>query len=286
MKIVDYDGEHYAILVNKRVLRNANFNAGEDVYVVVLENGLLGVIKKSSFKAHLKEAVKHGLQERAKTHTAPSKNELLSSAEESLLNKILSHRFEDRTPSNILNRLTDAEKNVLKSLVNRGVLSVYKKGKYKGRGVYVVSKDIYNLINPFRPKNDDSRISQDASRRSAGKRGEKPEDAVKQLNAKGFILISGDDVAKQVSQMLHDKVKRGDVVGIKGFDSNYYIFTKQYYSKLYNNISNYFENSNRATLSELSSALKIDEHACKGMLAIMLEKGDITERKKNVYELV
>lgn len=287
MKIVEYDDEHYAILVKKRVLQNTGFGPGEDVYVVVLENGLLGVIKKSSFKMHLKKAVKQGIQGSGPDSSPVKKEDIVSRDEESVLNKILSHKFEDRTPSNILGQLTDSEKNILKSLVNKGILSVYKKGRYKGKGVYVISKEVYNILNPLKPRQDNVSRSVD-ERANASRRGHenKPEGLVKRLESDGFIIIKSDDTARQVSQMLHDKVKKGFIIGARGFDSNYYIFTKQYYDKLYALISDYFDNNKRAKLPELANSIGVDESACKGILAILLGKGDIIEKTRNTYELV
>ncbi|GEM_PF-2563141 len=271
MKIVEYDAETYAILIKKRQLENAGFRQGEDVYVVTLEKGMLAILRKSSFKEQLKETIKSSIRELDSNGAHGQVN--LSGEEMAVLTKILSVRFEERVPERILSSLTQEETAILKTLVDKGILSVYKGGKYSEGGVYTIPREIYGMVKEQAGQPTESEPH-------------KVDDIIKSLNKEGFAVVDNDDIAKNLSYLLRDKIKSGAVKGIRGFDSKYYIFASKKYDEVHSQIERHLRNNGHSTLSEISKGTKIDEVMCKGVLAFMLENSDIIEKSRGRYELV
>lgn len=294
MKIVDYDKDTAAILVKKRQLENAGFVAEEDVYVITLEKGMLAIIKKSSFREHLKDKVRSSL---GLPHL-PSVE--LGGEELALLKKITSVKFDERIPENVLRMLSDREMEILKSLVDKGVLRVYKGGKYESKGVYSIPREAYKVVRELIEKQESAAV--------AGEMEESPEeveekkapqqeptketdyaqvvDAVKALEKDGFIVIANDDLARSISQTLQEKIKKGTIMGMKGFDGKYYVMSSKKYNDTEALIKTYLSENKRATLSELSKNLKINEGLCKGVMNFLLESGDVIEKSRGKYELI
>ncbi|MCX8200092.1 MAG: hypothetical protein N3G76_01350 [Candidatus Micrarchaeota archaeon] len=310
MKIIGYDNDTYAILVKKRQLENAGFVKDEDVYVITLEKGMLAVIRKYSFREHLKEKVRASL-ELPDMPTTP-----LSAEDVALLKKITSVKFEERIPENVLRMLSDDEMRTLKSLVDRGILHVYKGGKYEEKGVYAISKEAYRfvrrLIEGGHTSVDNAGRSSAAVgvenvpiRQSTGGRqapgtqkqveaaAEQPvadykqvSDAIKALEKDGIVVIQNDELARSISMVLQEKIKKGSVMGMKGFDGKYYIMTSKKYQEADSLIRTYLAENKRATLSELSKSLGLSETVCRGVLNFLLESGDVIEKSRGRYELV
>ncbi|MCX8206097.1 MAG: hypothetical protein N3H30_02605 [Candidatus Micrarchaeota archaeon] len=286
MKIVEYDGEFFAILVKKGQLQNAGFQEGEDVYVVTLEKGMLAVIRKTSFKEHLKQKIRSSILEPGAPSNEPvmgadvPQQQLagLSQEELALLRRLVSVRFEQRAPSYILPELSENEKAILHSLIDKGVVSIYKGGKYSKEGVYTIPKGAYGLALRERAPDKASEPQPEGGKATAG--------LLSQLEKQGFIIIENDELAKSISYSLREKIRGGQVRGIRGFDSKYYIFTAQKFSQAHGVISKFLQENKRSTLTEISKGTSLDEALCKGVLTFMLEESEVIEKSRGRYELV
>ena len=282
MKVVRYDDEHYAIVVNKRSLKNSGIGVGDDVYVVVLEKGLLGVIKKSSFKEHLRKAVMDFFDEHGQHKNDDADNKLtLSNDEMVLIKKLMSYKFDKRNPDNVLPDLSNDEKVVLKKLVDRGVVEVYRRGKYKGRGVYIIDKNVYSK---FVRDTDVGGKSVGNSKKSDS--GGSSSDIVRELKKRGYVVVKSDSDAKRISDSLYKDIKKGNVVGIRGFDSYYYIMKKDVYEQAYDKMRKCFEECGVMSISTLSKKSGVPEQLCKGVINIMLENGEVIEKSKGKYQFI
>jgi hypothetical protein len=257
-------------------LDSLGFKAGENVYVVNLDNGMIAVLKKSSFKQHLRDKVKVAL-ETGDPETKELKD--LTDFEMDLLRKIAGIRFEERSHSNIKRLLSDKEMAQLQELINKGVINLYKGGKYSAEGVYTVPKKYFSSLRISGENSQSKTFTSPVD-------SKKVDDLIKTLDKNGFLVVEDDETAKSVSYKLQDKVKAGLIKGIKGFDSKYYIFTSKKYGEFQRVIEDYLKENKRSTLSEISKSTSLDEAVCKGVLTFMLEESDIIEKSRGKYELV
>jgi len=73
-------------------------------------------------------------------------------------------------------------------------------------------------------------------------------------------------------------------MGSRSFDGKFYLVTKNYYIKLSNSIQEKVKES--TSISEVSELCNAPSDACRAVLLLMAEKGDMLENKKGVYSVV
>ena len=79
-------------------------------------------------------------------------------------------------------------------------------------------------------------------------------------------------------------MKRGEVVGIKGFDGKFYAITKDYLFKGRDLIIKCLKDD--MATSAIANETKLDQNGVTAILRIMAEAGDVVEKRKGVFCLV
>jgi hypothetical protein len=107
----------------------------------------------------------------------------------------------------------------------------------------------------------------------------------KEFENKGYLLINNDVIAGQFSKKYYSQIKSNDIIGIKGFDNNYYIIKQplfnNYKEKIINlNIDSSFSSKN------LGDKLKSDINLAKIVLQILKEQCCVIEKSKDNYYMV
>jgi len=190
----------------------------------------------------------------------------LSESEKQVLRKLLSIRFEKRTPAYVAKALSAQEKEMLKDLEERGHVNVFRGKKYRN-GVYNISDRTYPLLK--------------RSAEPARKAAPRYSDHFTLLKTQGFIIIKERKEAFELSQRLKQEMKSGSAVGIKGFDGRFYIVTSGYLSKAKGAISSALsEDMDSASIAE---AAKLDHDGCMAVLRVMAENGEVIEKKRGVF---
>ncbi|MBU0532367.1 hypothetical protein KKB44_02635 [Candidatus Micrarchaeota archaeon] len=189
------------------------------------------------------------------------KKDELSEAEKELLRKLLSIRFEKRTPPYVAKVLSDAEKEMLKSLEQRKHVNVFRGQKYK-QGVYNINDRTYPLLKEIAVKKVAS-------------------DPISQLKAQGFLIIKDKRAAFELSKKLNQEMKDGRVAGVKGFDGNFYLVTREYLAAAKATIASML--TEEMDVGLIASASKLDQDGCTAVLHLMAENGDIIEKKKGIF---
>jgi hypothetical protein len=190
----------------------------------------------------------------------------LSGAEKQLLKKLLAIRFERRTPAYVAKTLSDSEKEMLKSLEQRGHVNVFKGKKYK-QGVYNINDRTYPLLKTAEepPKKPEARSY----------------DSYTLLKTQGYAVMKGKREAFDLSQRLKHEGKANSARGIKAFDGNYYFVTSDYLSKAGKAISAVLNED--MDLTSIAEAAKLDADGCIAVLRLMAENGEIIEKKRGVF---
>lgn len=200
---------------------------------------------------------------------------VLDQSEKKLLEKLISIRFDQRTPGQLDRLLTTDEKKYLKSLVDCGKVNVFRSNKYP-TGVYNISDRIYPLLRPAssqKPQQEQKSITV-------------RQDGVGdlffiQLKKDGFAVLP--DYAR-TSEILKKQVRVGEVIGVRSFDGKTYAVTREYFSRLANIITSLLKKE--SGVDEIAKLCKTPSDGCRAVLAIMAERGEVLERKKNVFDLV
>jgi len=195
----------------------------------------------------------------------------LSESERALLKKLLSIKFENRTPAYVTKALDNDEKTVLRELERKGFVNVFKGTKYKD-GVYNIRDSIYPLLS---------------QKEAAG-----PKEAVQAaapspfglLHTQGFMIIADKNEARILSERLADDMKRGNALGVKGFDGKFYIVTRDYFTKSQAAILAILKEDMNA--DAIAIATKLNPDGCRAVLRIMSENGDVLEKRRGIFAAV
>jgi hypothetical protein len=189
----------------------------------------------------------------------------ISEIEKIVLRKLLSIRFDRRTPANVEKELTEAERFILKELEKKGMVNVFKGRKYPD-GVYNIKDNVYPILR--------------------GIEGPKPEAAEAQpdtpsLMNRGFLTLKDKGEALRLSQTFSAEMKKGDVIGVKGFDGRFYVVTREYLEKSEKAVNSILKEG--MDIESIAQAAKMDAEGCSAVMRLMAEKGDVLEKKKGIF---
>jgi hypothetical protein len=220
------------------------------------------------------------LGERAPSPRPNAETGRVSEAEIGIMKKLLSIRFENRTPEYVGKALSESEMKTLQGLEQKGMVNVFRGNKYKD-GVYNVSDHIYPLLQKSQAAQSKDAAAEPKPQ-AAGARGPPPVSPTgAMLHSQGFIIIQDKREAMMLSEGLGPQMKSGAVVGVKGFDGKFYIVTREYYARARGSIEAILKDQMDAP--SVASAAKLDPEGCLAVLRLMAENGDLIEKKKGVF---
>lgn len=104
------------------------------------------------------------------------------------------------------------------------------------------------------------------------------------IDLQGYAIVDEAN-SHTVSQQLEARVKKGEVVGVKGFDKKLYICERGFYEQLATKLKD-AKLPKEFSTQQAAEATKVGEPACTAVLSIMKEGGDVLEKKKGMYKLV
>jgi hypothetical protein len=195
----------------------------------------------------------------------------LSDNEKSLLKKLSAIKFENRTPKNISQSLSQDERNLLSSMEKKGFVQLFKSAKYK-EGVYSIPDDVYPLLKENNPPGNPQQSSSQSPLASFFK--------------EGFVVFSNNNEAAAFSDLLKKSGHSQDIFGIKGFDGRFYVVTKSYMMDMSGKVRTVLKGNNTMTSTMIAKACNMDDSGCRAVLLLMAEKGDVIEKKKDIFVLV
>jgi len=234
----------------------------------------------------------------AEQKNAGERKPAIKENERSLLKKLLSIRFENRTPEQVGKALSKDEMATLRELETRGLVNVFKGNKYKD-GVYNINDSIYPMLFSSNQNNTSTQKSEKTdniqapaipksnplSNPSASVRAPTqslgPSAAIAALNSQGYLVVNDRNEERNLSEALAPRMKSGNVLGVKGFDGKLYIVTREYFSKAETRISPALKDD--MAVEAIAQACNLESDGCRAVLRIMAENGDVIERRKGVF---
>ncbi|MGB9703346.1 MAG: hypothetical protein ACP5HJ_01855 [Candidatus Micrarchaeia archaeon] len=227
----------------------------------IIERGILE--KEEEIKEEIKE-------DKEKKYFVPNQEEL------EVLKKLDQIKYNERTKEEIEKRFSKREKEILDNLLKRKVIEMRKSN---GKELYSINLSIYNR---FLLRKKGIKI---------GKGGEvvkvnmESDALIETLEKEGYIVLSTEEEANEVSKKLENDIRMGNVIGTRGFDKKYYVVLFSFFTKESQKIIELLKKG-EATLQEICQKLNYKEEKAKAILALLLEKGEIIEKKKNLFQLV
>ncbi len=203
----------------------------------------------------------------------------LSQQEKLLLKKMLGVRFEKRTPVGVGELLGESENKVLKQLMQRGIVTVYKSTKYPD-GVYNIVDSAYAALKEH---STSGQVQKDDGKKTPETRNSDYTGYVA-LNTAGYMIIDDSKQAFAFSEAMKRLGKANEIVGIKGFDNKFYVATKKYIIKVSTMIKEHMKDD--IDVSTLSQTCKVEADGCRTVLKIMAEQGEAVEKRRDVFGLI
>ncbi len=204
---------------------------------------------------------------RSTPSTVPEPKHTLTKDELDLLKKLSTIKFKDRTKKYVDKKLSQTEKKILDSLIRKGVVELYTgKGYARFGGVYNIKEDVFKS----------GKTERKTLRSTSKKGGEQP--------LPGVSLLSSEREAKEFSKRYEREIKEGRLLGIRGFDKKYYVIRKDYFDKYSQLILKLLEKG-PLTLDEIAKRTKLPIHACKGILLLLSEEGQVYESTDNRFTI-
>ncbi len=252
------------VLVIPRELAG-RFSEGEEVATFELSPTMVLLVKRGA------------LDELAARFTAPAAPARpaapsFSDEEIELLRKLESFKFEERIPYNVHKGLGEKERKLLESLVKRGVVTVFKGGKYAKTGVYNIPSQYYSLVK----KEGAAPATPGPTRGETG---------IAHLEKYGYVVIESEGEAKQLSLSLEKRIKSGEIMGTRGFDKTFYVATRTFYNELAEKVRALLRAGDKS-IDELSWKLGVRNDMARVALELMNQEGEVIEKKKGVYSLI
>lgn len=106
------------------------------------------------------------------------------------------------------------------------------------------------------------------------------------LEQDGFLIAKNEERAKRLSQELSERIKNGEIKGIKSFDGNYYIVENALLEKYRAKTIGAFKEKKSLYLSEVSKILGISRTLAKIACDFLKEDGELLEKKKDLYQYI
>lgn len=104
------------------------------------------------------------------------------------------------------------------------------------------------------------------------------------IDLQGYAIVEEANT-QTVSGQLEMRVKKGEVVGVKGFDKKLYVCERSFYENLCAKLQQ-AGLPKEFSVQQAAEATKSGEGACLAVLSIMKEGGDVLEKKKGMFKLV
>jgi hypothetical protein len=110
-------------------------------------------------------------------------------------------------------------------------------------------------------------------------------DIKKQLLERGFLSITDIEEVRKISYVTRNEINSGDVLGIRGFDKNFYIFTKKTYENLKDKVLDAMDNKS-TPLEDIIKKTNLEVEQIKGIIELLKEQSDIIEVHRDVFRKI
>ena len=195
-----------------------------------------------------------------------------SEKEKELVRKLLSIRFEKRTPAEVARLLSKDERETLEALMAKKAVQVFHKGKYEQEGVYNISDAAFNSVRepssspptPSAPRPPMSVSSAD------------------HLDSFGWMVLENETDARGFGNAFSEKIKSGEVRGTRAFDMKYYFVKRAYYEEWEKKVQLALTKSEKTT-EEIAALAGMPPDGCRAVLLHLCEEGEAMEKHRGKF---
>ncbi len=211
-----------------------------------------------------------------------------------VLKKIDTLRYGNRTPENVSKLLSESEKKVLQRLMAERIVTIFRKDS---KELYSISKTVYDnflmrkkpmqqkpqpqqAAAPQRPVYEVSSTQQPRPQPSLGL----DDKDILFLEKNGFLVLQTEAEAARVSILLEPSIRHRQVFGTRAFNKRFYIVRRNYFDANSGRILDKLRDQPRK-VTELAEELSLDPEGIKAILYLLSENGDVSEKKRDMFAI-
>lgn len=183
----------------------------------------------------------------------------------------MSVRFDRRTPAEIARLVSKEEKETLDGLMKRKLVHIFHGGKYEKEGVYNVSESAFNSVREP-PGTQQHSVAQQPL----------PISSPEHLDRNGWMVLESESDARNFAAAYPEKVKSGEVKGLRAFDRKYY-FVKRGFYEAWEKPAQLALSKSEKTAEEIAAENGMAPEGARCLLLHMCETGDILEKHKGKF---
>ncbi len=287
------------VYIPLEMIKELGLKEGDDVEFLRYSDKAYLVAKKAELASMIMGSARAAPQ-KAESYMAPPervkpmavKTPSVSYEEISVLKKIDTLRYPQRTAANLKKLLDKNEIIVLKGLIARKLVSVIQKDK-SVPALYSISANVYNDFL-MRKKPGTTAATQKVaqapapapSRFSAPSNPAANSDEVATLDQQGYLVVNTESEAARVSLLLEDSIRHGLVLGTRSFNKNreFFIVTRRFLDKHMSVVFKLLREGDQRAPA-IAEAMKVDEDGARAVLYILAESGDVREKRKDLFAL-
>lgn len=259
------------------VVKELKLQGNEEVEFIRQGNAF--IFAKKSDAAQLPASAREAAQQRPKE---VPKGEL-SYDELTVLKKLDTIRYTNRTEENVGKVLSQDEKEILRRLIAKRHVSTYKKDK-NTPVLYGISKDIYNRFLMRKKGEPPVPQPKQVTFHLKRKPGSPENENINKLEENGFVVLGTEAEAATLSLALEESIRLGMVLGTRAFNKKFYILLRAFIERNSGSIINRLKEGPKR-VPELSGSLGLDEEGVRGILYMLAEAGDVSEKRRDLFAL-
>lgn len=210
----------------------------------------------------------------------------LGQDEISVLKKLDTLRYSNRTTSNVAKLLNEGEKKTLQGLMGKKIVLQFMNKK---DSPYSIAKDVYDKFLmrkkpgvPLQPVEEPKPAKKEPM---VNLRAKVENENVLKLEIDGFIVLPTEQEASSLSLAVEDSIRSGKVLGIRAFNRKFYIVLRSFFEKNSGKMIKELKTGPKS-VSDMVKSTSLDEDAIRAMLYLLSEQGDVSERRKDVFTLI
>ncbi len=202
----------------------------------------------------------------------PVQEDSLLPQEIALLKKLLSVRFEKRTPVHFKTSLSNEEQNHIAQLLAKKRISIFKSQKYPD-GVYNIADSVYSLMQKKALDELPPRAFADPHVPSSN--------ILDTISTKGYAVIEPKDAYAVSEQIRKNPNDKKSITGIKSFDGKFYVVNGNFFMNVSSKIISILDKP--MTIDQISQLVGAEPLGVRAVLTILAERGDVMEKRKDVF---
>ncbi len=227
-----------------------------------------------------------GNQSKTASTAASYPSRELSNEEIAVLKKLDTVKYPMRTKEKVVQMLNPNEKTILKQLMKKQVVSLFRNEKFK-KQLFGISKSVYDKYLMRKKPQTDTQQNQSARpviAKPTMMRDIGENEDVKELEEKGFIVLQYETQAANLSLALENSIRQGLVVGTRAFNKKFYIVLRNFFDRNSGKIMKTLKEGEMG-VDQIARDTNIDEDGVRAVLYLLAESGDVSEKKKDFFAL-